>query len=66
MRAPKKLYWVELDTIGKLKYRQKGGGKYTSLRAAEEQQFVLLHGGIKSTIYESQDLQWTPVAEAAE
>lgn len=66
MRAPKRLYWVEVETIGKLKYRQKGGGKYSDRRAAEEQQFVLAHNGIKSTIYETQPLDWTPVAEAAE
>lgn len=61
MRAPKKLYWVELDTVGKLGFRQKGGGKFTSLSAAEDRQAQLEYSGIDSTIYETQPLVWTPV-----
>jgi hypothetical protein len=63
MRAPKKLYWVELETVGKLNFRQKGGGKFTDLAAAEDRQRQLRRQEIKSTIYETQELQWTPVAE---
>ena len=62
MRAPKKLYWVELDAVGKLKFRQKGGGKFTSYPAAVDRQAALALGGIASTIYETQELQWNPVA----
>ena len=52
-RAPKRLYWVELTTIGELKFRQKGGGKFTSLEAAENRQWHLQRQGIESEIYET-------------
>jgi hypothetical protein len=64
MKAPKKLYWLELETIGKLKYREKGGGKFTSLAAAQARQDGLLkYNGIKSTIYETGELDWRPVED---
>lgn len=66
MRAPKRLYWVELDTIGKLGFRQKGGGKFTNLSAAEDRKRQLLCDGIKSTIYETQELDWRPAGEEPE
>jgi len=61
MRAPKKLYWVEVITRGKLRYGKKGGGKYTSREAAEDQQATLDYVGIESELYETQDLVWTKV-----
>lgn len=63
MRAPRKLYWVELNTVGKLSFRQKGGGKFTDLAAARDRQERLLRDGIESTVYESR-LVWRPVEVA--
>lgn len=61
-RAPARIYWVELMTIGKLKHRQKGGGKYTSWLAAEHQQFALANQGIESELFYA-DLAWKKVSE---
>lgn len=60
-RAPKKLFWLDLNTTGKLKYRQKGGGKFTSLPAALARQDELIEQGVESTLYSSGPLTWTPL-----
>lgn len=59
-RAPKKLYWVDLETIGKLNFRQKGGGKFTMLEYAQARQEYLASQGIKSTVYEG-EVVWKEV-----
>lgn len=61
MRAPKQMFWVELVTVGGLKFRQRGGGKFSSLAAAEDRQAQLAHCGIESEIYVS-ELEWKKVA----
>lgn len=63
-RAPKRLFWLDLDTTGKLKYRQKGGGKFTSLPAARDRQEELTAQGISSTLYTSGPIDWSPVDRA--
>jgi hypothetical protein len=57
-RAPKRLYWLDIKTIGKLKYRQKGGGKFTKVLAAQAQQNWLAGQGIESVLYESKPIEW--------
>lgn len=56
-RAPRRLYWVDLVTVGKLKYREKGGGKYTQREAAEDQIRYLASQGIEAILYEGQ-IEW--------
>ncbi|MFI2563030.1 hypothetical protein [Paenarthrobacter sp. NPDC018779] len=51
-RAPKTIYWVDLVTVGKLKYRQKGGGKYTRREDAETQIRHLAAQGIDAVLFE--------------
>ncbi len=78
MRAPKRIYWLEVltdeNSVG-LGYRQKGGGKFTDLKAAKARQEQLarpiknwnayangepeFYDGLKSKIYVSQELEWT-------
>ena len=60
-RAPKTLYWVDISTIGKLKYRESGGGKFTNKPAAEARRDYLLGRGIEATLYESEPIQWKEV-----
>lgn len=62
MRAPTKLYWLELETVGKLRYRQSGGGKFSILKSARDRQRYLAGQGIRSTLYECVPV-WTPVVD---
>lgn len=62
-RAPKELLWLDLDAIGGLKYRQKGGGKFTDKEAALARQRYLADQGIPSTLYTSGAITWTPVEQ---
>jgi hypothetical protein len=59
-RAPQKIYWVDLVTIGKLRFRQSGGGKFTRLEAAEDRQGYLESQGIESVIFEG-IIHWHPL-----
>lgn len=62
MRAPKQLFWVEILPGGKpLKFRQLGGGKFSSLRAAQSRASDLNFTGVKTQIYETQEIKWFPV-----
>lgn len=60
-RAPKQLFWLDIVTVGELKYREKGGGKYTSLAAATAQQQRLAARGIKTKLYQSAPIKWKRV-----
>lgn len=60
-RAPKTLYWLDVTTIGKLTYRQKGGGKFTDRPSAERRRRVLAQQGIDTVLYESEPIQWKEV-----
>lgn len=62
-RAPKKLYWLDVVTTGKLKYREKGGGKYTEKYHAREQQRRLSYRGIESVLFETKPLEWVEVKD---
>lgn len=62
-RAPKKLYWLDVVTTGKLRYREKGGGKYTNLKAALAQRDYLSFRGVKSVLFESKPIEWVEVKE---
>jgi hypothetical protein len=79
VRAPKRIYWLEIlsdeNSVG-LGYRQKGGGKFTDLKAAKDRQAQLLRNTIrknwmepsepapiKSKIYQSQLLEWSEINE---
>jgi hypothetical protein len=57
-RKPKRLYWLEVTTIGKLKYRQRGGGKFSSRTAMLARQTYLRRDGIESVAYESKPIEW--------
>lgn len=59
-RAPKELFWLDLDKTGDLKYRQKGGGKFTDPEAALARQRYLAGQGIPSTLYTSGQIAWVP------
>lgn len=60
-RAPKQLFWLDIVTVGELKYREKGGGKYTNARAAITQQQRLAARGIKTKLYQSEPIKWKRV-----
>lgn len=63
-RAPKILYWVELEPTqyGKvLPYRVKGGGKFTQLDAAYERQKDLARAGFESVLYQTKPIEWERV-----
>jgi hypothetical protein len=60
-RAPRRLYWLEVITIGKLAYNKRGGGKYTSLAAAQKQQAYLAGQRIDSVLYETEPITWKEV-----
>lgn len=79
MRAPKRIFWLEIltdeNSVG-LGYRQKGGGKFTDLKAAKDRQNQLLGNTvrenwaapdvpapIKSKIFQSQILEWSEVED---
>lgn len=66
MRAPKQLFWLEVKTTGKLKLHQRGGGKFTSKRAAEDRQWFLRQDGIETELYETQPLEWKKADDEAE
>lgn len=61
-RAPKELFWLDLDPDQDvvLKYRQKGGGKFTSRAAALARQHYLAGQGISSTLFTSGRIAWVP------
>lgn len=64
-RLPERLYWLKMhnpDGRSMLRYRSRGGGKFSSLQAAKDRQAGLkkLHG-IESTIYVTQALEWVEV-----
>lgn len=62
MRAPKQLFWVEILPGGKpLKFRQPGGGKFSSLKAAQARAESLAWGGVLTQIYETQEIKWVAV-----
>lgn len=62
-RAPKRLYWLELEpNQPRLPYGAKGGGKFTDLRAAEMRKgWLAARHGIESTIFQTQELEWEAV-----
>lgn len=62
-RKPKVLYWLEVTTIGKLKYRQRGGGKFSSRSAMLARQGYLRRDGIESVAYESEPIIWKELGE---
>jgi hypothetical protein len=62
-RVPRVLYFLDVTTRGKLKYRQKGGGKFTQRSAAETAQGYLKMQGIESVLYESKPIEWVEVPE---
>lgn len=59
-RAPQRIYWVDLITIGMLSYREKGGGKYTHKAEAESQIRNLSRRGIKAELFEG-EITWKKV-----
>ena len=61
MRAPKKIYWVEITGGPGLGYAERGRGKFTSLQYAKERVEQLERRGKTATIYESQEIVWNPV-----
>lgn len=62
-RLPERLYWLKMhnpDGRSMLRYRSRGGGKFSSLQAAKDRQGTLKREhGIESTIYTTQALEWT-------
>lgn len=64
MRAPKKIYWVEITGGPGLRYAERGGGKFTSLQFAKERVESLNRQGKTAEIYQSQDIEWSLVDEA--
>lgn len=62
-RAPRELLWLDLDKVGELKHRQKGGGKFTDRTAAEKRQQDLAGQGIPSTLYTSGFITWSPLSQ---
>lgn len=62
MRAPKKLFWVEILPGGKpLAYNKTGGGKFSSLRAAQNRATSLNRRGILTKIYTTEEIKWVEV-----
>lgn len=59
-RAPMKIYWVDLITIGHLRYRQNGGGKFTRKAEALGRITELSRHGIKAELFEG-DITWKKV-----
>jgi hypothetical protein len=60
---PKKLYFLQLLTKGKLGYGQRGGGKFTSKAAMVERKDRLSkYQGIDSEMYEA-DITWKKIEE---
>lgn len=62
-RAPKVLYWLDIKTIGKLRYRARGGGKFTQKDAMLAQRDYLAGQGIESVAYESNPITWKEITE---
>jgi len=63
MRAPKKIYWVEITGGPGLGYAERGGGKFTVLKYAQDRVYDLEHKGKTAEIYETQELVWTRVTD---
>lgn len=60
-RPPEILYWVEVLDIGKLKYREKGGGKFTQKAAADARRVSLAKKGVTTRLLESEPIRWKGV-----
>lgn len=62
MRAPRKIYWVDVVPGGPgLRYNQRGGGKFTTLHGAQGRARDLAWRGVKTKIYESEEITWVEV-----
>lgn len=59
---PKKLYFLQLLTKGKLGYGQRGGGKFTSKPAMIARKDSLAGRGIDTEMYEA-DITWKRIEE---
>lgn len=61
MRAPKVIYWVEITGGPGLRYAERGGGKFTSLKAAKDRVAQQEQRGKTADIYVSQELVWSKI-----
>lgn len=67
IRAPKKLYWVEILPGGEpLPYRQRGGGVFSTLAHAQGRCKKLDHRGVLTQIYVAEQIPWSPAPTAVE
>lgn len=62
MRAPQQLFWVEILPGGKpVPYGIMGGGKFSTLKYAQNRATMLGWKGVLTQIYETQEITWVPV-----
>jgi hypothetical protein len=54
-----RLYRVVIERGGRpLKYREKGGGVFSSARTARDRAQWLVNTGVNAVVLESQDIEW--------
>lgn len=59
MRAPNRLYWLEIVGGKSLPYQKRGGGKFTSKAAAENrQEYLSKYHGVETKLFQTQELVW--------
>jgi len=59
---PKRFYFVKVvNSNGKLRVYEKGGGKYSHKGHAKNQFDRLIAQGVEAEMYESQPLEWTRI-----
>lgn len=57
---PTKLYFLQIITKGKLRYGQRGGGKFSQKEAMDERADNLARQGIQTEKYEA-DVVWRKI-----
>lgn len=64
MRAPKKMYWIEYSQGDgpPVRYGQRGGGKYSSMKEAKQRIAVLRKRGNQAFLFET-DCEWRMVMD---